>query len=60
MTLEKEVGDYNGGGFQFMDLTDAAQFKAFKDWNGNSMSLQHLKMCLISKKNFENKIAMDT
>lgn len=58
MTLEREVGDFNGGGFQLMDLTDAVQFRAFKDWNGNALSLQHLKMSLVSKKHLENKNAM--
>lgn len=60
MTLEKEQSDYNGGGIQFMDLTDQAQFRMFKEWNGNALSLQHLKLDLISKKFLENKMSMAT
>lgn len=58
MTLERENGEFNGGGIQFMDLCDRLQFHAFKEWNGNAMSLQHLKMELISKKSIENKSVM--
>lgn len=60
MTLEKETSDYNGGGMQFMDLCDQAQFRMFKEWNGSALSLQHLKMDLISKKFIENKNTMAT
>lgn len=58
MTLEKETSDYNGGGIQFMDLCDNLQFRAFKEWDGNAMSLQHFKLQLISKKSIENKTGM--
>lgn len=56
MTLERETNEFNGGGIQFMDLCDELQFRAFKEWDGNAMSLQHLKLELISKKFIENKI----
>lgn len=58
MTLDKEISDFNGGGLPLLDLTDPVQFKTFKEWNGNAMSLQHLKMELISKKFIENKNSM--
>lgn len=58
MTVEKDTADYNGGGTMFLDLCDPAQFHAFKEWNGNAMALQHIKMCLITKKFIENKNTM--
>lgn len=57
MTLEKETSDFNGGGIQLMDLCDPLHFKAFKEWDGSAMSVQHLKLQLISKKFIESKIA---
>lgn len=60
MTIEKETSDFNGGGIQFMDLCDLLQFRAFKDWDGNSMSLQHFKLQLISRNFIENKSKMAT
>lgn len=57
ITLQKENGDFNGGGIQLMDLTDPGQFKAFKEWNGSAMSLQHLQIHMISRKTLTNKIS---
>lgn len=59
MTMQRENADFNGPGFQLLDLCNPVQFQVFKDWNGNTMSLQHIKMDLISKKFIENKMQME-
>lgn len=50
MTLEKEREAYNGGGIELPNLCDKIEFEAFKNWDGSSFSVQHLKMHFISKK----------
>jgi len=50
MTLERENAEYVGAGIELMDLTDEIKFKNFKNWDGNSINLQHLKLDRICKK----------
>lgn len=50
MTLEKEVGDFRGGGLELPNLCDANEFKTFQEWDGDSAKIQHLKMHFISRK----------
>ncbi|KAG4071973.1 hypothetical protein HA402_006134 [Bradysia odoriphaga] len=50
MTLERENAEYSGAGIELMDLTDAVKFENFKNWDGNSINLQHFKLDRICKK----------
>lgn len=54
ITLEKEVGDFNGGGLELPNLCDPVEFKQFLDWNGEASKIQHLKMHFVSRKWLEN------
>jgi len=53
MTLEREVGEYNSGGIELVDLTDPVKFENFKNWDGNSINLQHFKLDRVCKKNLK-------
>lgn len=50
ITLEKEVGGFNGGGLELPNLCDPLEFKQFHEWDGDSSKIQHLKMHFISRK----------
>lgn len=59
MTLEKEVGDFNGGGLELPDLCDADEYKKFKDWDGDASKVQHIKVKFISRKSLLQESQMD-
>ncbi|XP_064556293.1 translation machinery-associated protein 16 homolog [Drosophila montana] len=48
ITLEKERNEYQSGGMEMLNLCDAAKFKALLDWDGSALSVQHLKLDLVS------------
>ncbi|XP_055547333.1 translation machinery-associated protein 16 homolog [Wyeomyia smithii] len=50
ITLEKEVGDFNGGGLELPNLCNEEEFRQFQQWNGNAQTIQHLKLHFISCK----------
>lgn len=53
MTVERETGEFNGGGMEFLNLCDPIKFKSLIDWDGNAINIQHLKMELISRGSLE-------
>lgn len=53
MTMERESGEFNGGGMEFINLCDPIKFKSLMDWDGNAINIQHLKMELISRGSLE-------
>lgn len=53
MTLDREVGEFNGGGMEFLNLCDPIKFKSLMDWDGNAINIQHLKFELISRGSLE-------
>lgn len=59
MTLEKEVGDFNGGGLELPDLCDPEEFKKFKEWDGDASKVQHIKLKYISKASLASQSKMD-
>lgn len=61
MTLEKELENFNGGGgLELPNLCDALEFKKFQQWDGNSQSVQHLKMHFISRKQLQMRKSNDS
>lgn len=63
MTMEREAGEFNGGGMEFLNLCDPVKFKSLMDWDGNAINIQHLKFELVSRGNLEKlktKGEMDT
>ncbi|XP_063699543.1 translation machinery-associated protein 16 homolog [Culicoides brevitarsis] len=54
ITLEKEKGDFNGGGLELPNLCDPVEFKQFQEWDGEASKIQHLKMHFVSRKWLEN------
>ncbi|XP_030376605.1 translation machinery-associated protein 16 homolog [Scaptodrosophila lebanonensis] len=48
ITLEKERNEYQSGGLELLNLCDAVKFKSLMDWDGNALSIQHLKLDLVS------------
>lgn len=48
-TLEREKGEYYGGGMELLNLCDAEKLKSLQDWDGNAVNVQHFKLDLISK-----------
>lgn len=49
MTMERELGEYNGAGIELINLCDPEKYKIFLSWDGNSVNLQHFKLDRISK-----------
>lgn len=47
--------NFNAGGIEMPDLCDAEHFALLKNWDGNSHSIQHLKMKFVSK-SYLNKL----
>lgn len=60
MTLERETGEFNGGGMEFLNLYDSVKFKSLMDWDGNAINIQHLKFELISRGSLERLQAKST
>ncbi|CAO1421884.1 unnamed protein product [Diamesa hyperborea] len=50
MNLEQETKNFAAGGIELPDLCDPVAFKKFKEWNGNSHSIQHLDVRFISRR----------
>ncbi|XP_068155338.1 translation machinery-associated protein 16 homolog [Drosophila tropicalis] len=50
ITLEKERNEYQSGGMELLNLCDAGKFKTLLDWDGSALSVQHLKLDLVSQK----------
>ncbi|XP_053947947.1 translation machinery-associated protein 16 homolog [Anastrepha ludens] len=48
ITLEKERNEYQSGGMELLNLCDPAKFKSLMDWDGSALSIQHLKLDLVS------------
>ncbi|XP_032594618.1 translation machinery-associated protein 16 homolog [Drosophila grimshawi] len=48
ITLEKERNEYQSGGMELLNLCDAAKLKVLFDWDGSALSVQHLKLDLVS------------
>ncbi|XP_016924267.1 translation machinery-associated protein 16 homolog [Drosophila suzukii] len=48
MTLEKERNEYRTGGLELVNLCDPLKFKMLRDWDGSALSVQHLKLDLVS------------
>lgn len=48
ITLEKEQNEYRSGGLELMNLCDPLKLKMLRDWDGSALSVQHLKLDLIS------------
>lgn len=59
MTLERENGEFKGAGIELMNLCDPEKFKAFQEWDGNSVNLQHFKLERISRKFLDDLIAAE-
>uniref|UniRef100_W8B2C0 Translation machinery-associated protein 16 n=1 Tax=Ceratitis capitata TaxID=7213 RepID=W8B2C0_CERCA len=50
ITLEKERSEYQTGGMELLNLCDPVKFKSLMDWDGSALSVQHLKLDLVSYK----------
>ncbi|XP_017483152.1 PREDICTED: translation machinery-associated protein 16 homolog [Rhagoletis zephyria] len=48
ITLEKERNEYQSGGMELLNLCDPLKFKSLIDWDGSALSVQHLKLDLVS------------
>nr|AAM51118.1 SD22530p [Drosophila melanogaster] len=48
MTLEKERNEFRTGGLELMNLCDPLKLKMLRDWDGSALSVQHLKLDLVS------------
>lgn len=48
ITLEKERSEYRSGGLELLNLCDPLKLKMLRDWDGSALSVQHLKLDLIS------------
>ncbi|XP_017962954.2 translation machinery-associated protein 16 homolog [Drosophila navojoa] len=48
ITLERERNEYQSGGMELLNLCDPAKFKMLLDWDGSALSVQHLKLDLVS------------
>lgn len=53
ISLEKDINNFKAGGIELPDLCDEVQFKAFKNWDGNSHNIQHLIVKFISKSSLD-------
>ncbi|KAI8033447.1 hypothetical protein M5D96_013810 [Drosophila gunungcola] len=48
MTLEKERNEFRSGGLELMNLCDPLKLKTLREWDGSALSVQHLKLDLVS------------
>ncbi|XP_017017333.1 translation machinery-associated protein 16 homolog [Drosophila kikkawai] len=48
ITLEKERSEYRTGGLELLNLCDPLKLKMLRDWDGSALSVQHLKLDLVS------------
>ncbi|XP_034653046.1 translation machinery-associated protein 16 homolog [Drosophila subobscura] len=48
ITLEKERNEYKSGGMELVNLCDPLKLKMLRDWDGSALSVQHLKLDLVS------------
>ncbi|KAH8420638.1 hypothetical protein KR009_012425, partial [Drosophila setifemur] len=48
ITLEKEQNEYRTGGLELINICDPLKLKMLRDWDGSALSVQHLKLDLIS------------
>ncbi|XP_067634976.1 translation machinery-associated protein 16 homolog [Eurosta solidaginis] len=48
ITLEKERNEYQSGGMELLNLCEPTKFKSLMEWNGNALTVQHLKLDLVS------------
>ncbi|XP_062138572.1 translation machinery-associated protein 16 homolog [Drosophila sulfurigaster albostrigata] len=48
ITLERERNEYQSGGMEMLNLCDPLKFKMLFDWDGSALSVQHLKLDLVS------------
>ncbi|KAF5289508.1 hypothetical protein FQA39_LY15063 [Lamprigera yunnana] len=53
LTIDRERQEYNSCGLEMPNVRDAAELATFRKWDGNLISLQHLKLTRISKKMLE-------
>ncbi|XP_065084906.1 translation machinery-associated protein 16 homolog [Ochlerotatus camptorhynchus] len=60
ITLEKELENFNGGGLELPNLSDALEFKKFQQWDGNAQTVQHLKLHFISRKQLQMRKSNDS
>ncbi|XP_053694541.1 translation machinery-associated protein 16 homolog [Sabethes cyaneus] len=60
ITLEKEVGGFNGGGIELPDLCNEEEFRQFQRWDGNAQTIQHLRLHFISRKSLMARSTNDT
>ncbi|KAK4881053.1 hypothetical protein RN001_004372 [Aquatica leii] len=49
MTIQREKEEYNTCGLEMLNVMDGADLAAFRKWNGDLVSLQHLKLTRIRK-----------
>ncbi|ALC49757.1 CG15027 [Drosophila busckii] len=49
ITLERERNEYESGGMEILNLCDAEKLKMLFDWDGSALSVQHLKLDLVSQ-----------
>ncbi|KAF5307355.1 hypothetical protein FQR65_LT07072 [Abscondita terminalis] len=53
MTIQREKEEYNTCGLEMPDLMNSTELASFRNWNGDLISLQHLKLIRINKKMME-------
>lgn len=56
MTFDRENNEYKTCGIEMLNVCDPEQFKSFKEWDGDSLKIQHLKLTRITKKSLINNV----